>query len=457
MKKHLLVLCVLPFLYSGSSTASPPEEDSAAGQTLGLDGRLAVPPMPPAEPLPAATVASLLPRAQPLDPRFSWPASDAFESAWEEVPQQSWGLARGRWVKKRVPEAEVESYRSLSVAQAMARLEAEDSPITDVVTRYRKVGGQLELEPLHVFGDRYGLYNAVNGRLEPLGALWHDKDLVVAWQPTVEEPPQSAQETEQATWAYARTLLGFEGDPSPPPVRGLKDDPAAEAAWERWEAAGDAGEKKKAALELLASKMPSQDDRWGALATWAEETQNSDLELAVLRRYRPVGRCSMDLRPQILASRYGDLCFQVGKLGCTLHLQVRVMASNFDRVAWSSYGDAAASTESAHLWKLGIEARRFLMAFVLDYPDQSLPVNVGLYRLGRGMAESPEVDRLTGHVRAWAEDPALDASNRLNAALVLLNIRSQSYGSYAQPAAELAELKLHPLAQAVIADVAAME
>ncbi|HNH47193.1 MAG TPA: hypothetical protein PKY30_09150, partial [Myxococcota bacterium] len=88
---------------------------------------------------------------------------------------------------------------------------------------------------------------------------------------------------------------------------------------------------------------------------------------------------------------------------------------------------------------------------------QSLPVNVGLYRLGRGMAESPEVDRLTGHVRAWAEDPALDASNRLNAALVLLNIRSQSYGSYAQPAAELAELKLHPLAQAVIADIAAME
>jgi hypothetical protein len=422
-----------------------------------LDGRLAITPLPPAEPLPAATVASLLPRAQPLDPRFSWPASDAFESAWEEVPQQSWGLARGRLVKKLVPEAELESYRTLSVAQAMARLEGKDSPITDVVTRYRRVNGQLELEAVHVFGDRYGLYNAVNGRLDALGALWHDQNLVVAWQPMEEEPPQAPRETEQATWAYARTLMGFEGDPYPPAVRGGEEDPAAEAAWARWEAATDAGQKKKAALELLAGKMPSQDDRWGALAYWAQETQNSAIELAVLRRYRPVGRCSMDLRPQMLASRYGDLCFEVGKLGCTLQLQVRVMASNFDRVAWSSYGDAAAQTESAHLWELGIEARRFLMAFVLDYPDQSLPVNVGLYRLGRGMAESPEVDRLSGHVRAWAEDPTLDASNRLNAALVLLNIRSRSYGSYVQPARELAELKLHPLAQAVIADVATME
>ncbi len=453
MKKFIL-LCLLPVLYSGSSTASPPETEVGDTPALGLDATLAIPPMPPAEPLALGTLASLLPRAQPLDPRFSWPTSDAFEGAWEEVPQQTWGLARGRLVKKLVPPEELESYRKLGLPQAMARLAGTDNPITDVVTRYRQVGGQLELEAVHVFGDRHGMYNAVSGRLEPLGALWHDDNLVVAWEPVEEEAPQRPGDGEQATWAYARTLLGFEGDPYPPAVRSREEDPAAEAAWTRWEAATDAGEKQKAALELLAGKMLSHDDRWEAVRYWAQESLHPELELAVLRRYRPMGRCSMDLRPQVLASRYGELCFQTGKLGCTLHLQVRVMSSAFDRMAWSSYGDAAASTESAHLWELGIEARRFLMAFVLDYPDKSLPLEVGMYRLGRGMAESPEVDRLSGHVRAWAEDPTLDASNRLNAALVLLNIRAHYRGSYVVPAAELAELKLHPLAQAVIADIA---
>ncbi len=453
MKKHLLLLCLLPFLYNGSSTASPPEEK---GGELTLDGKLAIPPLPPGEPLPAATLASLLPRAEPLDPRFSWPTSDAFEGAWEEVPQQTWGLARGKLVYREVKAEEVGSFRQLSLAQAISRLESEENPSMDLVTRYRRAGAQLELAPLHVFGDRYGLYNAVSGRLDPLGAVWRSKNLVVAWQPVEEEAPGRPHDAEQATWAYARTLLGFEGDPYPTPVRGNEDDPAGEAAWKRWEAATDAAEKKKAALELLASKLPSHDDRFGALQNWAQESQNPDLELAVLQRYRPMGRCSMDLRPQILASRYGELCFETGKLGCTLQLQVRVMASQFDRVAWSSYGDAAADTEAAHLWELGIEARRFLMAFVLDYPDKALPIDVGMYRLGRGMAESPEVDRLSGHVRAWVEDPNLDPTNRLNAALVLLNIRARYYGNYQGPAEELAELKLHPLAQAVIEDIAAL-
>lgn len=457
MKKPFLLLCLLPFLYSGSSTAGPPEKGEAEDRVMGLDGTLAVPPMPPAEPLPMATVATLLPRAQPLDPRFSWPASDAFESAWEEVPQQTWGLARGRMVKKLVPPEELESYRKLTLPQAMARLAGADSPILDVATRYRQVGGGLELQAVHVFGDRHGVSNAVTGRLNPLGMLWHDENLVVAWQPLEEDAPGRPNDGEQATWAYARTLLGFEGDPYPTALRSREVDPAVEAAWQRWEAAADPGENLKVAWELVAGKMSSHDARWEAIRSWAEQTRNAELELAVLRRYRPMGRCSMDLRPQVLASRYGELCFETGKLGCTLHLQIRVMSSAFDRVAWSSYGDAVASTETAHLWDLGIEARRFLMAFVLNYPDRSLPLNVGMYRLGRGMAESPEVDRLSGHVRAWAEDQTLDASNRLNAALVLLNIRSRYYGNYLRPAEELAELKLHPLAHAVIADIAATQ
>jgi hypothetical protein len=57
----------------------------------------------------------------------------------------------------------------------------------------------------------------------------------------------------------------------------------------------------------------------------------------------------MDTTPQEAARLYAELAYARGDLGKFLQLQVRIMGDQFERVAWSSFGEAAHSTEAERL------------------------------------------------------------------------------------------------------------
>ncbi|MCB9546039.1 MAG: hypothetical protein H6706_09320 [Myxococcales bacterium] len=210
--------------------------------------------------------------------------------------------------------------------------------------------------------------------------------LVLIWPEVVVAGPAPAAEGDGnpdtlLAWAYATTLLVSE-----PPVY----DEEVDRDW--------SNQEKLAALKADGKKAEM---------------------VAVYRRYRPMGRCSMDTAPAQTARDYADLCYELGQIGCFLQLQVRIMGDRFERVAASSYGERAASTGSAALIAAGVDARRFLLGLLLQYDVEGLRPReeMGPWRLARSMAESG-LD-FGPDLLALATDAHLDAANRLRASTVL--------------------------------------
>ncbi len=175
---------------------------------------------------------------------------------------------------------------------------------------------------------------------------------------------------------------------------------------------------------LLLSEPPVYDTEvshdWALQAEIAAhlEAGRTQAALDLYRRFQPMGRCSMDTAPASTARAYADLCYQVGRMGCFLQLQVRIMGDRFQRVAWSSYGERAADTQSSALTDAGVDTRRFLLGLLLDY-DTPLRAREGmnLWRLARSRKESG-LD-FSSDLMALATDSSLDAANRHRAVVTL--------------------------------------
>ena len=147
-----------------------------------------------------------------------------------------------------------------------------------------------------------------------------------------------------------------------------------------------------------------------------------------LARYRPVGRCSMDSAPQAAAMAYADLCYAAGKLGCFLDLQVRVMGDQFERVAYSSYGEAAHETRSERLRNIGIDPARFLRGLVFRFAVPGAGAGrreLDPWRLARSMKEVGLGPEMTAFLKKSATKADLDTFNRMRAAETYAYLRFQ--------------------------------
>jgi hypothetical protein len=185
-----------------------------------------------------------------------------------------------------------------------------------------------------------------------------------------------------ADWTYVAALLG-EGD----------------TVYE--EKAGDLGDADEGIAAAIA-----RGDQEGALS--------------IYRRFRPRGACSMDERPARVARAYADLCFDVGRLGCFLQLQVQIMGDRFDRVAYSSYGEASHATEADKLADTGVDVERFFRGLTIQLAGVKRRGELGTWRLARSIKESGSAGSILPAIATMAADPGLDEHNRLRAAQVVV-------------------------------------
>lgn len=173
---------------------------------------------------------------------------------------------------------------------------------------------------------------------------------------------------------------------------------------------------------VLAAGAVSSDARHYGLIQLAFERGLTDRGLALFALYRPIGASSEDNWPQVAAREHAEACEDAGRLGCVLQLQTRVMGGSqaFSSLEWSRYGKFRAASCVADVAATGIDVDSFLMGLLFDYQAPAdRPVHLSLGRLGRAIAESDRRDALLSELESRAQDPELDAWNRLRAAVVL--------------------------------------
>ena len=137
----------------------------------------------------------------------------------------------------------------------------------------------------------------------------------------------------------------------------------------------------------------------------------------------------MDTAPQDAARDYADGCYRKGRLGCFLQLQMRIMGDNFRRVAQSSYGEAAHSTQSKRLLSAGVDTDRFFHGALFQYASKDDRVRDELWpwRLSRAMNEAGLHEAMGKDLRKVASDASVDDYNRFRATqtLVFMHLRNQ--------------------------------
>lgn len=154
----------------------------------------------------------------------------------------------------------------------------------------------------------------------------------------------------------------------------------------------------------------------------ARAAGDNEKALSIYRTWRPMGRCSMDDRPAKVAREYAELCYDLGKLGCFLQLQVQIMGDRFYRVAWSTYGEEAASTQAERLYETGLDVDVFLSGLALHFAGVSRRGEIGMRRLARSIKEAGQTDVVAARLAAWAKDPDFDEYNRLGAVQLLSHL-----------------------------------
>lgn len=177
-------------------------------------------------------------------------------------------------------------------------------------------------------------------------------------------------------------------------------------------------ESEPPVYEQGSTKQDEFADKEEEIAAARREGKNEQA-LALYRVWRPIGRCSMDSRPAEVARDYAELCYEMGKLGCFLQLQVQIMGNQFNRVAYSSYGEAAASTQAERLVETGLDVDIFLSGLALRFGGVSRRAELAPYRLARSIKEAYQTDVVAERLATWVKDPDFDEYNRLSAVEML--------------------------------------
>lgn len=204
--------------------------------------------------------------------------------------------------------------------------------------------------------------------------------------------------------------------------------------------------------ELRSLKKP------GDAQTWAKAHKADDALYARFRTFRPMGTCSMDTTPQEAARLYAELAYERGDLGRFLQLQVRIMGDQFERTAWSSYGEAAHETESGRLLSTGIDVDQFLLGLLIARPGRD--EGLGAWRFARSVREAGREKTLAPELERLALSATSDPYTRLRATQALLYVSDAFIVDAAPPqrpttpegrrkaGQAMLSLALHPLARA---------
>lgn len=307
---------------------------------------------------PATLTQPLLGRAQ----QFRWPKPAAFEQRWstEQGAPQGFDLVEATVTR---------SSSTVSSGYYWVRPFDRGWVVASVATRaddpYRR---DERWRTASIDGDEWSLGDA--------GGVLHVK----RWL----RGPLAGEEA--TAWVYTSTLLTADG-----PLYADTVDHAAAVA---------------SLVDRLA-RDPKQ------LAAWARAEAKNDALYEQLRAYQPMGSCSMDTRPQDAARVFGELAYARGDLGRFLQLQLRIMGDRFDRVARSSYGEAAHATESARLASTGIDVETFLLGSLMAAPGRD--DGLGAWRFARAVGELGNAAHVLPKLQRVVTAPSGNAFNRLSA------------------------------------------
>lgn len=152
----------------------------------------------------------------------------------------------------------------------------------------------------------------------------------------LEEPPALPEHVRTAV-TYARTLLDFEG-----PLSIRPEGPS---------------DRESAFPDGLPAEVYADGD--ANLAPYLEQ----------LRRYHPMGYCSMDTRPQQAAMLRARAAAHAGRTGWAVQGWVDTVGYwSSPRMAWSSYGQAHPQGHLELLQRVGVAPDRLLLGLLIDVP-----------------------------------------------------------------------------------------
>ena len=355
----------------------------------------------PNAPLIMAEERPRFPRSPHANPRWPWPGMAHFQSAYEQAERQAkpLRLVYGHIVKDVDGDhAEVDDV-VLSVARE-AEVETYELRVEFAATD--DAYGQARL------GSRSG-WTLATGPMERAAAgvplVFEKGTSRIRIEPAYVSSTGRISMEALDTWSYVAALLATD-----PPVYDDEQATYEEEAGEKLAAARAAGDKEKA--------------------------------LSYYRIWRPMGACSMDSRPAQVAREYAELCYEMGKLGCFLQLQLRIMGDRFDRVAYSSYGEAAHATEAERLTETGLDVDTFLLGLVIRFGGVSREGELGGHRLVRSIKESGRAESIAARLAAWAKDATLDEYNRLTATQILALLEDDAALEDEEELSEIARLWL---------------
>jgi hypothetical protein len=230
-------------------------------------------------------------------------------------------------------------------------------------------------------------------------------------------------------WTYTTTLLTL----SRPLYESWSNDQREDRGRRQHRLAKVEGAMKRggpvglaAIREAIDQRRPLDEFGWSAVAAFAQKQGDTELALTILSRHQPVGRCSMDRGPQMVAREYAELCYGAGKLACFLNLQIQIMGDQFQRMVYSSYGEAAHATEAGRLRDIGIDVEKFLRGLLYRFDAPGVERReLNTWRLARSIHEANLGPQMVSVLRAEAARPDLDVFNRLRAADTLASLRYQ--------------------------------
>ena len=391
--------------------------------------------------------------------RFAWPASDAFLAThgdmeavrpialvggraiwWAEPESGSGGLPKFARLDELVAHGKEIVHRT-RVLDDRVRMEGRGQELPEVIWGLRRKAGSEAIAFMWSPGDRqYGWDDILP--MVPM-EKWFEKldqsfvhrseETTFVFIPTSSGSAAQIDQRAWEDWSYTTTLLALDQPLYEPLARERpKDYWAAQAMNQaRLEVVKEAMETSvpaglDAIRSAVAENVPLDDFGWGGVADFAEKNGDIALTLAVRARHKPVGRCSMDIGPQEAARSYADLCFAAGRLGCFLNLQVKIMGDQFERMAYSSFGEAAHETHVDHLRDIGIDVEKFLrgLLYQFDAPHAER-LELDPWRLARSFLEAKLDDRMSSLLRSDTSRPDLDLFNRFRAAQTLAYLRFQ--------------------------------
>ena len=409
-------------------------------------------------------VVGLLPSAAAAA-RFvaHWPDAAAFAQTAEMIDggARPYRLLQGEASALLAPEGDedaADSERPRVATGAVTLLGHPDGDGVKGALHLEMLWGDDGAPPGYLFRD--GSPWRVVGELQAEGSVWVGSGAASAkLHVTYAAAHPTIQPAAWRIWSYAQTLMA-----SDPPVYEQQPEPtdadveAFASAWgtarQRIEEDPAAAATRRAVAALLGHRTHPWDERLGEALQYARDQGDDELAIALYRRYQPMGRCSMDSRPQAVAAEYAALCHATGRLGCFLQLHAQIIADQFNRVAWSTYGERATTTHAEALAVTGVDIDHFLLGLLFAFhTDRERPesFNVGPWRLARAVVEAERVASLRPILEAAASDGSLDDWNRLRATLTLAFILQRLEIPTDEIADTLAELPLSPPARAWVA------